>query len=299
MGQKNYFDLFIEYLKIERKSSLNTVSAYEKDVLQFINYSNKRKIQYLNADKSFIVEYRDLLLQNGLSKSSVSRAICAVRSFYKFLQKNGVRNENPANDISNEKAKSDRKFFEVLTNEEITLLMKQPDLNDPKGIRDKAMLEVLYATGMKVSELISLNLNDYFPQSNAIKCYGGTKKNEPRVLYLYPVALKSLDAYIKNSRNYFVGQNENALFVNLNGERITRQGLWKILKSYVEKAAIKKTITPQTLRHSFATHLLENGAQLDDIKDLLGHSDISSTQVYAKYLKNKVSGTVLKFHPRS
>ncbi len=295
-----FFEKFIDYLKIEKKSSDNTTQAYIKDITRFFDHASKQNVDVLTADRLFITDYRDYLLQSGLRATSVSRAISAVRSYYRFLLSIGAKSDNPVVNINSKDTNTNNdKHFEVLTQDEISLLMKQPDLHDPKGIRDKAMLEVLYATGMKVSELISLDLSDFFPHLNSIRCRNECKSTEPRLMLLYPVALKALETYIKTSRKYFADESESALFVNVNGSRITRQGLWKILKFYVSKARIDKTITPQTLRHSFATHLLENGAQLDDVCELLGHSDISSTQIYAKYLKTKVNGAVLKFHPRS
>ena len=187
----------------------------------------------------------------------------------------------------------------VLTEDEIDLLLSQPDSNDFKGMRDKAMLETLYATGMKVSELLSLNVSDINLSLNFVRCHGenGTKKE--RVVLLYPKAVSELEKYINSARLYFTSDSSQALFVNVNGERMTRQGFWKLLKSYAKSANINKKITPHTLRHSFAAHLLENGADIHDIKSILGHSDISSTQVYAKYLKSCYQNTYVKFNHRA
>jgi len=223
---------------------------------------------------------------------------CDLSAADQYLMIADKRSDNPAKGIKNEKV--EKKFFEILTGKEVELLLSQPDLADAKGLRDKAMLEVLYATGMKVSELISLDVEDVNLQLEFIKCHGEDRTKKERVVLLYPLAIKSLNNYLNQSRKFIVyDRNEHALFVNVNGERMTRQGFWKILKQYAEQARIKKTITPHTLRHSFAAHLLENGADIKDIKEILGHADISSTQVYAQFLKSRIKSSYLKFHPRS
>ena len=184
-----------------------------------------------------------------------------------------------------------------MTAKEVEALLAQPDQNDVKGIRDKAMLELLYATGIKVSELIGLTVDDFNAQLSFIRCGYGEKE---RFIPIYPVAAKAIVAYIEKSRKLLVsGNNEKALFVNVTGDKMTRQGFWKILKAYAVKANIKKTITPHTLRNSFASHLLENGADIHDIQVILGHTDIASTQRYAQFLKDKMKNSYIKFHPRA
>ena len=202
---------------------------------------------------------------------------------------------NPAKNIVLEKTK--KKLPEILTSKEVLLLLDQPKCVDMKGYRDRAMLETLYATGIRVSELISLNIDDVNPGAGVIKCIS---KGKERFIPLYPAAITAINEYIQNVRgNMIADPNEQALFVNMNGERMSRQGFWKIIKYYTEKAGIEKDITPHTLRHSFAAHLLENGADIHAIQEMLGHSDISSTQIYAQLVKKQLKDVYNKAHPRA
>ena len=231
----------------------------------------------------------------GLSSASVSRTLSSLRSLFQYLIAEGVCEYNPAKAVHNDKV--EKKELIVLTSKEVEKLLSQPDVNDAKGLRDKAMLEVLYATGIKVSELIALELSDFNSQLSFIRCGRGDKE---RFIPIYPLAAKAIQNYIEKARKFFVSnQNENSLFVNVTGERMTRQGFWKILKAYVSAAGIKKDITPHTLRHSFAAHLIENGADIHDIQLILGHSDIASTQRYTQFLKEKINNSYIKFHPRA
>lgn len=297
MTSNGYISEFIAYLAEIKKSSNNTVSAYERDLCAFSAFISGDSLDILNVTSEKILSYKKSLSRKGFSPSSVSRAMSSLRGFYKYLYVKGVINENPSKTIKNDKVV--KKNFEILTSKEIDLLLSQPDLTCIKGIRDKAMLEVMYATGIKVSEIISLDLKDINLQLGFIYCKGDKSQKHERTIFLYPAALKCLKEYIENSRKFLSDNNDEALFLNINGSRMTRQGFWKILKGYVENAGIKKTITPHTLRHSFATHLLENGADINDIKEILGHSDIASTQVYTNYLKSKMKDSFLKFHPRA
>lgn len=293
----NNIDKFLSYLSTTKKASKNTLSAYERDLNAFNTYISKRVGDVLNASSDDVCSYKSYLSGKGFSPSSVSRAMSSVRSYYKFLVVDGSINENPSKNLKNDKVQ--KKGIEVLSASEIEELLAQPDTSTLKGIRDKAMLELMYATGMKVTELISLDLNDINLQLGFVSCHSDSTQKHDRTIFLYPAAIKSLKDYLSNSRRFLADEPSDALFLNVNGSRITRQGLWKILKSYAASAGIKKTITPHTLRHSFATHLLENGADINDIKELLGHTDIASTQVYANYLKSKVKNSYLKFHPRA
>lgn len=292
----NYVDSFVFYLKSEKKSSKNTIDAYIRDLDNFIGFTSDRNILLLPEVSSDLLEdYKTSLLRKGLSSSSISRKFSAVRSLFQHAISIGAISENPARMIKNEK--SQKKDPQILSNKEIELLLAQPSVSDIKGIRDKAMLEVLYATGIKVSELISLNVDDVNLKMMFVRCTNGDKE---RYIPLYPLAIKALNNYLDMSRKLLIiDKDERALFVNVSGERMTRQGFWKILKGYAESAKISKPITPHTLRHSFAAHLLENGADLHDIQEMLGHSDISSTQRYAQYLKEKVNSNYIKFHPRA
>lgn len=287
---------YIKYLKNVKKSSDNTLQAYIRDLNKFLEYASKSKLSDFSVvSVEDISSYKDYLNNMGLSPASVSRSLSALRSLFQYLISTGVVEHNPAREIPNDKI--EKKGPQVLTSKEIESLLAQPDTSDTKGKRDKAMLELLYATGIKVSELVSLNVEDVNFQLSFVRCGTGDKE---RFVSLYPLALRALAVYVDSARKLLVlHPDENALFVNVQGERMTRQGFWKILKSYAESAKIKKDITPHTLRHSFAAHLLENGADIHDIQEILGHSDISSTMRYAQLIKNKLNNGYMKFHPRA
>ena len=295
---KEYVEDFLSYLKNVRNTSENTLSAYERDLLSFCEYLTLKDLTVDNANDKVLSEYKKILVSNGKSVATVSRCMSSLRSFYKYLVVKGSVDQNPAVSIKNDKV--EKKFFEVLTEDEIDKLLSQPDISDFKGIRDKAMLEMLYATGMKVSELMALNVSDVNLKIGCVKCRSARDSSKNRVILLYPSAVKVVGEYISNSRSYFVSDsNETSLFVNTYGSRMTRQGFWKLIKSYAAEAGISKSITPHTLRHSFATHLLENGADINDIKTILGHSDISSTNVYSDFIKSNLKKSYVQFNHRS
>lgn len=287
---------YLAYLRDEKHSSANTVQAYRRDLEKFFGFASTRDIRSFSQLTPEDVEaYKLYLNAQGLSSSSVSRSLSSLRGLFQYLLSVGLAENNPAKNVHNDKVV--RKELNVLTSKEVETLLAQPDTNDVKGIRDKAMLELLYATGIKVSELIGLNLSDLNLSVSCIRC--GEGENE-RLIPLYPVALKAVTNYLEYSRKILTSaSDESALFVNISGERLSRQGFWKILKAYVQAANITKDITPHTLRHSFATHLLENGADIHDIQEILGHRDLSSTQRYAQYLKEKMKNSYMKFHPRA
>lgn len=289
---------FLNYLSDCKKTSANTLSAYRRDVCAFCDYLCKIKSDFFSAEKGDIASYKKMLSDSGKSVATVSRSMSSIRTLYKFLVVSGKCQNNPTAEVKNDKC--EKKFFEILTEDEIDRLLSQPDTFDIKGKRDKAMLEILYATGMKVSELTSLDLSDVNLKLQTVTCRGSCTTSRGRMILLYPVAVKALEDYIKKSRSFFVADpTEQALFVNVNGERMTRQGFWKLLKGYAESANISKSITPHTLRHSFATHLLENGADINDIKNILGHADISSTQVYSDFIRSRIDNSYLRFNHRS
>lgn len=287
---------YIEYLKNVKKSSDNTLQAYVRDLNKFLDFSSKNRISdFASVSVEDISSYKEYLTELGLSPASVSRSLSALRSLFQYLISVGVVEHNPAREIPNDKI--EKKGPQVLTAKEIESLLAQPNLSDIKGKRDKAMLELLYATGIKVSELVALNIDDVNFQLSFVRCGSGDKE---RFVSLYPLALRALAVYVDSARKLLVlHPDEQALFVNIQGERMTRQGFWKILKSYAASAKIKKDITPHTLRHSFAAHLLENGADIHDIQEILGHSDISSTMRYAQLIKSKLNNGYMKFHPRA
>lgn len=292
---KDYYSMFSEYLAVQKPNSANTRESYLRDAMYFLEFLSEKGLSPLEADESVILEYVDHLREIQRSPTTISRNLASVRCFYKFLIFRGLTEDNPAKAIKLEK--TEKKLPQVLTGEEIELLLAQPDVTEPKGCRDKAMLEVLYATGIRVSELINLNIKDVNLRSGVLYCRG-TKG--VRSIPVYPSAIVSVSDYIYRIRSLIAGpESGNALFVNLNGGRLTRQGFWKIVKGYAEEAGINKEITPHTLRHSFALHLLENGATVKDIQTMMGHADISSTQVYVQLLDTHVKQVYQDCHPKA
>lgn len=284
-----------EYLVGERHASQNTVASYLRDVTQFADYLTARGLELLEASAETVQAYMDWMLSRGKSAASVTRFLASVKSFYNFQIFSGKLKANPAKGIAAAKVK--RKYPEILTSREVDLFLEQPQCVDAKGFRDHAMLELLYATGIRVSELITLDLDDLNLAAGFIHCSG---KGRERIIPLYRTAVKALQDYVWKIRPQLVsGEEETALFVNMNGERMSRQGFWKIIKHYQGKAGIQKEITPHTLRHSFAAHLLENGADLRSIQEMLGHADISSTQIYSQMVKQQLQDVYRKAHPRA
>lgn len=288
--------LYEKYLAGEKHASQNTISSYLRDVTQFVNYLDEVcHCGPREADSKQVSACMDWMLGKGKSPATVTRFLASLKSFYNFLVAKGELAENPAKSVA--AAKVERKYPEILTSKEVELFLEQPQCIDAKGFRDHAMLELLYATGIRVSELISLNLEDVNLPAAFIRC---TSKGKERIIPLYHTAVKALQDYIRNIRPKLIADSEErALFVNMNGERMSRQGFWKIIKHYQEKAGIEKDITPHTLRHSFAAHLLENGADIRAIQEMLGHADISSTQIYTHVVKRQLKDVYRKAHPRA
>ena len=284
------------FLAEEKHSSQNTISSYLRDITQFSEYlEHSRDCDLRSADGNMVRDYMSWMQGRGKSAASVTRFLASVKSFYNYLISQGILKTNPAKGIS--AAKVERKYPEILTSKEVELFLEQPQCIDAKGFRDHAMLELLYATGIRVSELISLDIGDLNLAAGLIRC---ESKGKERVIPLYQTAIKALQDYVKNIRPQLIADGgEEALFVNMNGERMSRQGFWKIIKHYQEKAGIEKEITPHTLRHSFAVHLLENGADLRSIQEMLGHADISSTQIYTHVVKRQLKDVYRKAHPRA
>ena len=287
-------ELFRNYLATTKKCSKNTLDAYLRDVNQFILYCSQNGAKSIEkVNENYIIKYIEYLTFIGKSDATKTRTVASLHSYFNFLLSQGVISTDPTKDIKG--PKTTRKIPDVLDAKEIMQLLSQPDGNDYKSIRDKAMLELLYATGIKVSELIELSISDINLQIGIIHMHNS--KHE-RIVPVYPAANRHLMEYCSVARPALVqNSDEEHLFTNMNGQPMSRQGFWKIIKHYADKAGIKKDITPHTLRHSFAAHLLENGAQLKDIKDMLGHSDISSTQIYAQMLKSRYVQSYAKFHP--
>ena len=292
----DYYSLFREYLINQKSNSVNTRDSYLRDVAFFLDYLSQNGLASpVLADEQVLDSYVEYLRGLNRSATTISRNIASVRCFYKFLIFRGELDSNPAKTVKLEKAQ--KKLPQVLSGEEIDLLLAQPRVTDPKGCRDKAMLELLYATGIRVSELINLNIRDINLRAGVLHCQGSKGL---RTIPVYPSAIVAVSDYIYRMRDLIADpESGDALFVNLNGSRLTRQGFWKIVKYYGEKAGIQEDITPHTLRHSFAAHLLENGADLRSIQEMLGHADISSTQIYSRLLNQKLRDVYHKAHPRA
>lgn len=283
------------FLLNEKKASGNTVSSYMRDLRQFAGYCSDRGLRIDSIGERQVATYIDYLLSCGKSNATCARGLASIKGFFTYLTDKKLIAENPARHVV--AVRTTKKLPQVLSNEEVERLLNQPKCTDLKGYRDKAMLELLYATGIRVSELISLNISDINIAGSFIHC---SSKGRERIIPLYPGAVDALAVYMQSIRPRMVCMaTESALFVNVNGERMSRQGFWKLIKTYQNKAGIDKEITPHTLRHSFATHLLENGADLHSIQAMMGHSDISSTQVYAQLVKQQLKSVYNKSHPKA
>lgn len=291
---KKHISAFKQYLTVEKKSSNNTVESYIRDLMQFSDYCASLKIASVQKVKTLVINnYLDYLAKQGKSDATKARITASLRAFFRYLVSIGAVSENPVTAAN--KSKVAKKLPGVLDSSDIIKLLSQPSGDDYKSIRDKAMLELLYATGIKVSELLELRVFDFNVQLGILHLRNGKKE---RIIPIYPAAVKSVSEYLVNVRPAIVLEVEqDKLFTNMNGQPMSRQGFWKLIKHYADVAGIKEEITPHTLRHSFAAHLLENGARLQDIKEMLGHSDISSTQIYAQYIKSKYTASYAKFHP--
>ena len=287
---------FIQYLTETKKASANTLQSYVHDLEQFVQAMDKQGVSMPDdVTVEMVQKHVADLLALGRSQSTVTRAVSSIRTYYRFLMLTHRANANPALAMKTEKVV--KKLPQVLSPKEIELLLAQPDVAELKGCRDKAMLELLYATGIRVSEMVDLDLSDLNLQVGILYCRGS--KNE-RIVPIYPEAIRTLADYLDRVRPIMVADPaEQALFTNMNGQRLTRQGFWKIIKYYTKKAGIEKDITPHTLRHSFAALLLENGAQLKVIQEMMGHADISSTQVYAQIMKERFQDVYAHCHPKA
>lgn len=292
---RDYLKDYKDYLNQVKRSSSSTIESYVRDVRVFLSYLDLNSLVLKKISSDDIKTYLKYLEGLGKTNSTITRNLASIKSFYDFLMSIGLVKSNPTKEVKLKKTET--KLPEILTQKEIDILISQPNVSTLRGCRDKAMLELLYATGLRVTELIDLNIEDINLQIGIIVC---KSKQSERVVPVYKSALKSIENYLTTVRNSLVNdKSEKALFVNMNGEKMTRQGFWKIIKAYAEAGGIEKTITPHTIRHSFATHLLENGAGIKDIKEMLGHSGLSSTQVYSQIIKQKYESTYIKFHPKA
>ena len=289
-------ELFEKYLVEDKKASVNTLSSYLRDIRQLGAYLDEHGENGIaDANPEEISEYIASLRANGKSVATVSRVIASIKCLYAHLFIKQLITVNPAQGLTPEK--SEQKLPEILTSKEVELLLEQPNCIDLKGYRDKAMLELLYATGIRVTELIDLKISDVNLTAGVIRCIND---NRERFIPMYPAAVKALSDYITLVRPQMILKpNEQSLFVNISGEHMSRQGFWKIVKYYQKKAGIEKDITPHTLRHSFAAHLLENGADIHTIRELMGHRDISSMHMYTQLVDKQLKDVYSKAHPRA
>ena len=289
-------EIFEKYLREEKRSSANTLSSYLRDIRQFGAYLELRTdTDIVSATEDELSEYINWLKGQGKSVATVSRCIASLKCLYSFLTIRQIIPENPSTKLVPDKG--EHKLPQILTSQEVELLLEQPECIDAKGYRDKAMLELLYATGIRVTELINLDITDINLAAGVIRC---RTRDKERLIPMYAKAVKALSDYVTLVRPQMIAlPDEPSLFVNVNGERMSRQGFWKIIKHYQKKANIEKDITPHTLRHSFAAHLLENGADIHAIQEMLGHADISSTQVYTQLVKKQLKDVYNKAHPRA
>jgi len=290
-------DNFVSYLENDKELSPNTLESYNRDLRQFHEYLNENNLNdIIDVNKTIIITYLMNLQRKGKATSTVSRNLASLRSFYQYLLNDGKIPKDPT--INLQSPKQEKKLPSILTPREVEILLDQPKMDNSKGVRDKSMLEFLYAAGIRVSELVALNVEDVNLNMGYVLCSQNTSSE--RVIPIGKIAIEILNTYIDNHRGSFVkNDDERSLFVNYHGKRLTRQGFWKIIKTYTKKANINKKITPHTLRHSFAAHLLQNGADLKSVQEMLGHSDISTTQIYTLITKNRIKEVYKKAHPRA
>lgn len=296
MQNSECLQIFEKYLIEDKKASANTLASYLRDVRQLGEYlDGHTNASIIEAGEEELQEYVSWLRASGKSVSTVSRCIASTKCLYSYLCIKQIIPNNPTGKLVPDK--STQKLPQILSSKEVELLLEQPDCVDLKGYRDRAMLELLYATGIRVTELIDLDISDVNISAGVIRCHS---RNKERFIPMYSAAVKALNDYITLVRPQMIAlPDEPSLFVNISGERMSRQGFWKIIKYYQKKAGIEKDITPHTLRHSFAAHLLENGADIHAIQEMLGHADLSSTQVYSQLVKKQLKDVYNKAHPRA
>jgi len=290
-------DSYLLHLEVERGLARNTLDSYRRDLTKFVSYLRRHGVIGLEqVDRREIMSFMEGLHNSGRAAATISRNLAAIRSFYGFLSQENLVVKNPSTELDSPKIP--KRLPQILTISQINTLLEQPDGITAGGIRDKAMLELLYATGIRVSELVDLNTLDINLEMGFLRCLGkGTKE---RIVPMGKTAISCIYTYLEKGRGKLIrDSHEQAVFVNIHGRRLTRQGFWKILKKYVRQAGFEDDITPHTLRHSFATHLLENGAGLRSVQEMLGHSDISTTQIYTQVTANRLRDVYQKFHPRA
>lgn len=289
---------YLHYLLVEKGLSSNTLEAYKRDITNYIQYlKNVEQIQDVEkVHRTNIVSFLFYLKEKGKAATTVSRQLSSLRSFHQFMLREGLSTHDPSTLIDLPKA--EKRLPKVLNMGEVEALLDSPDSTSPLGLRNKAMLEMLYATGLRVTELCSMTLSDLHLQMGFVRCIG--KGNKERIIPLGKTASNVLEMYLRKSRPKLLKtQRHDVLFINHHGRQMSRQGFWKVLKSLAKDAKIEKELTPHTLRHSFATHLLENGADLRAVQEMLGHADISTTQIYTHVSKTRLRDVYANYHPRA
>lgn len=288
---------YLKFIQIEKGLSENTIGAYRRDLKKYQLYMQEQKIAHIGfIDRQTIQECLGSLIDQGASAKSIARFISTIRSFHQFALREKYAAKDPT--VLIETPKYEKKLPDVLDVEEVIQLLETPDLTKNNGYRDRTILELLYATGMRVTELIQIEIDDVNLIMGFVKVFG--KGNKERIIPLGDTVIEYLDTYINNVRPQLLKKTvTNVLFLNLHGRPLTRQGIWKLIKQYGLRANINKTLTPHTLRHSFATHLLENGADLRAVQEMLGHSNISTTQLYTHVSKTQIRQMYNQFHPRA
>ncbi len=295
---KSYISAFMEYLNYEKGLSVNTQLAYRRDLVKFDNYLKQEYagVSLQDIKKYEIISFMSWQLDEGSAYSTLARTLSSIKTFFKFLILEGYMENNPTTDLETPKIK--RKLPQVLSIEEVDMLMEQPKVVLPLGLRDRAMLELMYGTGIRVSELLSLHIEDINTTAGFLRCLGKGRKE--RIIPVNQTSINWVQRYLARSRSILVKSHlERTLFVNANGRKMSRQGFFKILSGYVKKSKINKEVTPHTLRHSFATHILENGADLRAVQEMLGHADISTTQIYTHLTRARLREVYQQYHPRA
>lgn len=292
---EDILQVFLEFLSVEKGLSSNTLLSYSRDMKKLFQFFQKEKIHWLKAGEENLIRFIHHQSRSSLSARSLARLISSLKSFYKFLVLDGMIKKNPAVNLSSPKTWFSLPKF--LTMSEVDLLLNQPDEKDIRGIRDKAMLELLYATGLRVSELVTLKIKDLNLEDGFLLCMG--KGGKERIVPIGDSATRAIRRYLDEARPLLLKHPNNLLFLTRRGSAFTRQGFWKLLKSYVKKAGLDVKISPHVLRHTFATHLLERGADLRSVQLMLGHSQITTTQVYTHVSRQQLRRIYDKFHPRA
>lgn len=297
-GMEKRIEEFIHYLMVEKGLAQNTLESYHRDLQSYHTFLKQfyQHVPIEKTNRAHIMSYLIDLKNKGRATSTISRNLASIRSFYQFLMRDHFIQKDPSQNL--ESPKIDKRLPKVLTVKQVEQLLQMPNISTLTGVRDKAMLELLYATGIRVSELVSLNIEDLNLNMGFVKCFG--KGSKERIVPIGSLAIESIQHYVDRSRKMLQKKpTENALFLNHHGKRLSRQGFWKIIKKYAKLASIEVEITPHTLRHSFATHLLENGADLRSVQEMLGHADISTTQIYTHLTKSRLKEVYSKAHPRA